>query len=379
MIPALLHTVDQLRSGALDARASQRMLAELEFDLADKLADGPCEVTLEGVPVVLNPGLEHHELAVLLDLLTAPPADLRTALWVAHLPHVGIDRRRETAPAAARRRLAPDADPLLRQGLPPGDLRRLHEEGQLEWLAEADSLPADRGPAPEPMDAPPPPTAARWRRFVHAGVGARTAGDAAPSVGLLSAAFDDLVRLRDVAAVAAILAAARTATGPGAALLVQALDAPERVAAMMLASPALGSDTPATVLVAMLGLPDSAARCNALSRLVDRNAPEGSPALIAALRCDDFHDRPREEKRAFLAALPRVDERTTNSLLVGILEERDKKDEALAETQVLAVELLGRRWTATVDAAIRRESKGFGLHRSVRKAVKSVLAAGGSK
>lgn len=378
MAAVLLQTVDRLRAGDLDPRAAQRVLAELEFDLADRLADGPFSVELETIRLILRPGLEHRELKVVLDLLVSPPPNLRTALWLADLAHVEIRRGPRTATGSARKRLAPEAPVPLRPPLPPGDLRRLAEDDRLGWMEEAEAIRAERGTKPEPLSDPPRPTPARWRRFVHIAVTAQHDPETGPNLGLVCAAYDDLLRQGDVPAAACIQSAARTAKGPGAGALRQALDCPDRVATRMKLDRVLASDTPSVVLVSMLDRDDPVARCMALSILTDRKAPEASPALIAVLRSDAFHHRPIDERRAFLRALPVVDERATNPLLLGLLEVREKRNEEVAQTQVLAVELLGERWTATVDAGLRRVSRGFGLHRDVRRAVKAVLSAAGS-
>jgi hypothetical protein len=377
MPPALLDVVDQLRTGALDRRSTEEVLAKFEFDLADQLADGPWAVELLSMRLLLRPGLEHHELRTLLKLLMERPPDLRTALWVADLDHVAVRRSTDAPSRSVRRHMAPDAALQPPQSLPPGDLRRLAEDDQLDWLGEAESIPAERAPPVQLLEVPPRRTPARWRRFVQDVLSARPGPGGIPPLGLLCAAFDDLVRTGDIASARSLLEAAGAAEGPHAPALRSALDHPDRMARRMSFPAELCRDTPSGVFAAMLHHRDPETRTAALALLIDRRAPETSPALTAFMRSSEFHDRPPPEKRQCFDALDRINDRGTDPLLLSILKLRDKRRAALAESQIMAVELLGRRWSAAVDQGLRRVTRGVRLHRDVRKAVRTVLHSRG--
>ncbi len=379
MLPGLQPVVDCHRSAEADPHERARVLAELEFDLASRLADGPLSFDCEGVRLTFLPGLEHVELQALLDLLVAAPDKLRIALWSLELEHVDVVWTRDAAAAAtpARLRLAPDAPTPMTAPRRADDVRRLAAEDALDWLAEAEALPREAPPEAPPELPRGEPSPQRWRAFVGTALAA-VPDQEPPSLGLVVAAFDDRLAAADRAAVAAILQAVRTSAEPTAGLVRTALNEPARVARRLAVDPSLGSDAPAPVLAGLLDHASRDVRLGALATLLDhRDARETSPALLATMRSDAFRTRDRAERKRFLEALDRAGAEGTTSFLLSLFDRPDKRDPAAVAAQLQAVAMLRRRWTEPVAGRLKALAKGFRLHRDVRRTIRATVAAEG--
>ncbi len=263
MLSSLRVVVEEVRRSGFGPGRVRGLLAEVEFDLDEALAEGPMAWRLdpaagpqgepwdsllaEGVRrVVIEPGVERREIRALVEVLALDPPrgrDRRTELWLRDLRSVHLDVVRKAPPAepgggrvaaarrtAARRMLDPEAPAAMLQPLPEGDVRLLAADGGLAWLEEAVPLP-ELGPEVAGSSRP---TAAPedWRRFVTlalaASSAARAAGGSVVAPPIVVGCFDALLATGDLPELTAILKAVEDCSWDEAPALRAELLTPER-------------------------------------------------------------------------------------------------------------------------------------------------------
>ena len=411
VVSALQKTVLRMRAGDPRDPRIQQEIAELEFRLADALPGGPVEVHVspwglsEGVGSDAGPpaepwlsigsegvrgfrflpGLEHRELRVVLQVLACDPprsTDRRTQLWLADLPHVrfhcaspvrggGLDR--------ARSRFDPAAPPAMQAPLPVDDVRRVRSSGRLDWtLAAAQRKPEVAPEVVSDCSDPSPPRGAspwRWRRFVQlvlAGESSvREAGAGPECPPLLEGAVDFALDSGDLGVLRDIFAALEAVPWPEASLFAAHLRSGERLARLLTLDPDAGTGARPDELAKLTRHPRRDVRLAALATL---NPQDAGAAAMELVESGALFERDEQERRLLLQAVHALGDVGARSLLVGLLERKDKADEALISVQVEVVRLLRGRRGGPEKEALRRAGRGWALHRDVRRAIKGALS-----